>query len=93
MSRNTAFYCRCGARLVGAERVEHRCAEPPLPDATGTDPDAENDPTLRDLETVCAWCGMEHSVDGFRRDCPCSRHIDGGAGLGVRACNAAKASA
>jgi hypothetical protein len=58
----------------------------PFPDATASDPDAENDPSLRDLETVCASCGLPHYKDSYQRDCPCSRHIDQS---GTTACIAA----
>lgn len=58
----------------------------PFPDATAHDPEAENDPSLRDLETICASCGLPHYKDSYQRDCPCSRHIDHS---GVTACTAA----
>ena len=62
-------------------------ADLPFPDATTPDPDAENDPSLRDLETVCAWCGMAHHHEGTKRNCGCQRHIDGS--IHSSACNAA----
>jgi hypothetical protein len=90
MSR-TVFYCRCGARLEGSTaRLYHRCQQTAPPSDTpeeGRDLDAENDPSVLDLETFCASCGMPHSTPGAKRDCPCARHIDG---PGETSCNAAR---
>lgn len=66
--------------------VAHHDDDLPYPDATTQDTDAEMDPSLRDLETVCASCGLPHYKDSYQRDCPCSRHIDHS---GTTACNAA----
>jgi hypothetical protein len=78
-----------GEVLLRERREAGRSEEPLWHDGTTPDPDAENDPSIRDLETVCAWCGLEHSKEGSRRACGCSRHIDGGDGN--LPCNAARA--
>jgi hypothetical protein len=62
----------------------------PFPEATGPDVDAENDPSIIDLETVCASCGMPHWKPGMVRDCLCARHIDS---PGETRCNAARIDA
>lgn len=59
----------------------------PFPEATASDPDAENDASLLDLDTFCAFCGLRHLEGGNQRDCNCPRHIDGGTWL---PCNAAR---
>lgn len=71
------------------ETTADAIAEPFWHDGNLPDPDAENDPTLRDLETICASCGLPHYKDSYQRDCPCSRHIDHS---GTTACNAARES-
>lgn len=89
MSRHV-YYCRCGARLAdSAAHLYHRCQKvaPPVEGVDESrDLDAENDPSLLDLETICASCGMPHLTPGARRDCPCARHIDS---PGATTCNAA----
>jgi hypothetical protein len=50
------------------------------------DPDAESDPALIDLDTFCSFCGHAHYRPGAHRNCPCSRHIDGGVGLRPSPC-------
>lgn len=94
MSR-TVFYCRCGARIEGSEaRLYHRCQQTPPPEVVSDtdverDAEAEGDPSIRDLETTCAWCGLAHYKESEKRDCPCSRHIGGGVEH-ASPCNAAR---
>ena|SRR3990167_5067276 len=71
---------------------EARTREPsdlPFPEALGPDADAEADESLKDLETFCAFCGKQHQRPGLDRNCPCSRHIDGGVGVKRAPCFAA----
>jgi hypothetical protein len=78
----------CVFRRLVEESTRQHSDDLPFPDATTPDPDAENDPSLRDLETVCAWCGMAHHHEGTKRNCGCQRHIDGA--IQSSACNAAR---
>lgn len=83
---------RCTCKLfAAASSPPERTEEPIWHDGNLADPDAENDPSLRDLETFCAFCGKAHHRPALDRDCPCSRHIDGGVGPVCGPCNAAPA--